>query len=49
MQLIRAGIEPATFCVLGRCDNHYTTEPLHSNEFKHLSLNRPELMATFEN
>jgi hypothetical protein len=20
-----AGIEPATICVLGRCDNHYTT------------------------
>ena len=20
------GIEPGTFCVLGRCDNHYTTE-----------------------
>ena len=21
-----SGIEPETFCVLGRCDNHYTTE-----------------------
>ena len=21
-----AGLEPATFHVLGRCDNHYTTE-----------------------
>jgi hypothetical protein len=20
------GIEPGTICVLGRCDNHYTTE-----------------------
>ena len=22
------GFEPGTFCVLGRCDNHYTTAPL---------------------
>ena len=21
------GFEPGTFCVLGRCDNHYTTAP----------------------
>ena len=25
------GFEPGTFCVLGRCDNHYTTAPAHSN------------------
>ena len=23
------GFEPGTFCVLGRCDNHYTTAPPH--------------------
>ena len=22
------GFEPGTFCVLGRCDNHYTTAPV---------------------
>ena len=27
MQKVRPGIEPGTFCVLDRCDNHYTTEP----------------------
>ena len=25
---VRARIELAAFCVLGRCDNHYTTEPV---------------------
>ena len=25
-ELFPAGLEPATFRVLGRCDNHYTTE-----------------------
>ena len=25
-----AGLEPATFRVLGGCDNHYTTETLRS-------------------
>ena len=25
------GIEPGTFCVLGRCDNHYTTSTYHIN------------------
>ncbi len=24
------GIEPGTICVLGRCDNHYTTETNYS-------------------
>ena len=24
------GFEPGTFCVLGRCDNHYTTAPTWS-------------------
>ena len=24
---VRPGFEPGTFCVLSRCDNHYTTEP----------------------
>ncbi len=26
------GIEPGTICVLGRCDNHYTTETLLQRE-----------------
>ena len=25
-KLFPSGIEPETFCVLGRCDNRYTTE-----------------------
>ena len=25
------GFEPGTFCVLGRCDNHYTTAPTWSS------------------
>ncbi|CAP39143.1 Protein CBG22583 [Caenorhabditis briggsae] len=25
--LISGGLEPPTFCVLDRCDNHYTTRP----------------------
>ena len=27
-KMISGGIEPPTFCVLDRCDNHYTTRPL---------------------
>ena len=26
--MLRPGIEPGTFCVLSRCDNHYTTAAL---------------------
>ena len=26
-EVISGGIEPPTFCVLDRCDNHYTTRP----------------------
>ena len=25
LKILPPGIEPGTFCVLGRCDNHYTT------------------------
>ena len=27
---VRPGFEPGTFCVLSRCDNHYTTKPLQN-------------------
>ena len=26
LKMFPPGIEPGTFCVLDRCDNHYTTE-----------------------
>ena len=30
VEISAPGIEPGTFCVLGRCDNHYTTLTIHT-------------------
>ena len=37
-----AGIEPATICVLGRCDNHYTT--LASCKYENIILFIPVIL-----
>ena len=36
--MVRPGIEPGTFCVLGRRDNRYTIEPTSVQYFQHISL-----------
>jgi hypothetical protein len=41
-QMFPSGIEPETFCVLGRCDNRYTTETVICS----ISL---QILATVEN
>ena len=44
--LFPSGIEPETFCVLGRCDNRYTTETVGILRFEH----KPNFLSlTFEN
>ena len=36
VKMFPSGIEPETFSVLGRCDNHYTTETSTSMQIKFL-------------
>ena len=47
--MISGGIEPPTFCVLDRCDNHYTTRPTErQNEKRDFGKRPSDLWASFE-